>query len=237
MRARYHPEKMASQIVFNSAETDQPFRSMSLETIPNKPHRQITGKDSFPTAPDESHFNPKRPVRDDPIDTPDLSDADADDAPAPQLSAHSEDSCAASHQPARRRGSRMNEPSDSPEHGPVAPFAREYFPGDQPAPRADRQTRDIMKVDDLEGAHAGPAVTRFRRRSNGDDESGNGILMIPSMMQQGKQLEREQAMRNVRGEQLRAYESRNVHIGFGSSDPEHDVPRKQRDPGMRHDTF
>jgi hypothetical protein len=94
-----------------------------------------------------------------------------------------------------------------------------------------------MKVDDIDGAHPGPAAKRSRLRSNGDDESANGILMIPSMMQQGKQLEREQAMRNVRGEQLRAYEGRNVHIGFGSSETEHEAPRKQRDPGMRHDTF
>jgi hypothetical protein len=206
MRARFHPEKTTSQIVFDSPDTDQPFKTMSLETIPNKPHRQITGKDSFPAAPPDSP-DPLRAKRN-------ISD---------------ESSGPSSPPPLRRRGGRV------PPSNEEAPFARDYSPLQEPAAKCERPARDIMKVDDIEGACAGSTIKRSRvRRSTGGDESPSSILMIPSMAQQGKQLEREQAVRNLRGEQVRAYEGRNTHFGTESG-PE--ASRNGRDSGARHDTF
>lgn len=299
MRTRFHPDRNASQIVFDTAGDEPQFKTMSLETIPNKPPRQITGKDSFahPPADNPTSF---------PSPDPDSSSEDDPSLPHPP------------HPPSphpRRRSSfpdsALSRPFEPPKSIPLAPFAREYAAGGggvEPPPASPHPSgrpRDIMKVDDIdgtrptrrarsilkendpldvkdinndgifkstrvvdplnpvyfydgrelrddfgksrkpkaghqspdrtfslddiEGAHAGSMIklSRTKKHAAVAGPSNDGLKM-PSMQNESRRLEMEQAMRNLRNEKVRAYESR-----CGA-----EAAKKTRDPvGARHVTF
>jgi hypothetical protein len=165
VRSRFHPEKNASQIVFDTAKGEQTFKTMSLETIPNKPHRPITGRDSFVLGTDNisnAHHSP-----------PSTETSDS----SPLLD--SEDS--ESQSPAGRRISNPGFQFKPPEGVPLAPFAREYS-GDSPdaAPaKLPKQTRDIMRTDDIPGARPHQHTHEVSRETDGlnvKDINNDGIF-------------------------------------------------------------
>jgi hypothetical protein len=162
MRGRFYPEKNASQIVFDTAKGEQIFKTMSLETIPNKPHRPITGKDSFvlrtEDLPCAQHSAPTS-------EPPDSSRApeseDSESSPTPE--------------PGGRRAS-----DSRPSGVSLAPFAREYSAGDSAdAAKPPRQARDNMRTDDIAGARPLQHAREVSRDADGlnvKDINNDGIF-------------------------------------------------------------
>jgi hypothetical protein len=113
-------------------------------------------------------------------------------------------------------------------------------------PRTARADPDkSLVVTDIEGTTADASTKRYRafkkpKPPREEDEAKPAeILMLGSMEKQTKELEKQEAIRKYRGDKIRAYESRNMHIKVGTGDQVQGILRQQREGrgNSRHETF
>ncbi|OHT13815.1 hypothetical protein TRFO_15932 [Tritrichomonas foetus] len=100
-----------------------------------------------------------------------------------------------------------------------------------------------FNLSDIEGSSADCSTKRYMKfkqpppPSEEDDLKPADILMLPTMSKQTKELEMKEQMRTMRGEKIRYYENRNLHVDYGTGDPIQAMLRKQRETrGYRHRT-
>jgi hypothetical protein len=93
-----------------------------------------------------------------------------------------------------------------------------------------------LVVADIDGTEPGASLKRYRAfrqpppPREEDETKPPKILMVPSMVEQTKELELQQAIMKYRGDKIRACESRNVRRNAGTGDPVEGILR-------RHETF
>ena len=90
---------------------------------------------------------------------------------------------------------------------------------------------------DIEGAQADTSTAWYRSFKRppqpsieeDDNYTPSGVLMLPSMKKQTKDLEMQERLRQYRGDKVRKYENRNLHAAKGTGDPIQSMLRQQRE--------
>ena len=93
---------------------------------------------------------------------------------------------------------------------------------------------------DIEGAQADTSTAWYRsfkrppQPSINDDDNytPSDVLMLPSMRKQTKELEMQEKLRQYRGDKVRRYENRNMHVQKGTGDPIQSILRQQRESNV-----
>jgi hypothetical protein len=186
MASRFHPEKLASQIVFDITGGEKQLKTMHLDTIPNRPHLVKSATESFTLRTDDiegaRYVRPKT-VAHNPMKTSDIAGACSrpmvdDSKPAVDIMhAHDIDGSKPRIFRSLPHSSRVVNPVDpaytlpskAPDPVEVPRFVRDSMYNDDvegahpTSYHSAKPPRDIMRVDDIAGTSPTPK-TRQRRR-------------------------------------------------------------------------